>query len=331
MHRQIAVTGEYPWRSLLEVASEAEELGFEVLWFTDQRFWRDSPTMLGALGAATKRIGLAPGVSDPFSRHPASVAVAAATLNEIAPGRSIIGLGAGGGGLAAIGVEPHSPVRTLELAVAAIRDVVAGHAVSVEAPGFKMANYQLKFKVDRPIPIAIVAHGPRMYELAGRVADIAFVAYYTTPAGITWIRDRLAAGIAGRDPGLGPCQEVWRVDVCIAEDAVQARNTMKQRLKRLVESGSYNRAFLEPVGLGGIATGELALNEPNMERLLDAVAIAGTRRQVTAQIRDAVHAYGFDTICCRLCPTEGQSLLDALHEVDRALRDAEPILAARAG
>ena len=73
----------------------AERLGFDVAWMPDQTFYRDPFLTLAACAQGTRTITLGVGVTNPYTRHPAMIARAAATLSELCQGRFVLGIGAG--------------------------------------------------------------------------------------------------------------------------------------------------------------------------------------------------------------------------------------------
>src|ERR671910_859726 len=82
---------------------------------------RDPSTVLAAIAMQTRLLRVGPGVTNPYSRHPALLATAAATLDELSGGRAVLGIGAGGTNHAALGIERRSPVVALREALAVIR------------------------------------------------------------------------------------------------------------------------------------------------------------------------------------------------------------------
>ncbi|MBS34813.1 MAG: hypothetical protein CMO26_02685 [Thiotrichales bacterium] len=77
------------------IAALAEQLAYQKIWYTDIRFSRDCYLGLSVIAGATKQILLGPGVTDPYTKHPAMTAATLATLDELSDGRAILGLGAG--------------------------------------------------------------------------------------------------------------------------------------------------------------------------------------------------------------------------------------------
>ena len=100
------------------LARRVEAWGFDGLLVADsQNLNADVWVELALAVAATERIQLGPGVTNPVTRHPAVTASAAATLQAASGGRAVLGLGRGDSAVAQIGRRPVS-VETLESAVA---------------------------------------------------------------------------------------------------------------------------------------------------------------------------------------------------------------------
>ena len=101
----------HPPAEAARLAAIAEAHGFEGIWVPDERFHRDCYLTLGSVARETVRARLGPFVSDPYSRHPALTAMTMATLDELADGRAVLGLGAGASGFAALGIARHLDER----------------------------------------------------------------------------------------------------------------------------------------------------------------------------------------------------------------------------
>ncbi|MDQ3880393.1 MAG: LLM class flavin-dependent oxidoreductase, partial [Chloroflexota bacterium] len=146
-------------------------------------------------------IRLGPGVTNPFSRHPALIAAAIATLDELSGGRAALGLGAGGTNHRALGVERKKPVSVLRSAVALIRELWAGASVTIEHDVVRAVDAKLDFEARADIPIAIGARGPKTLALAGEIADGVIVGNVASPEGWRYALERISEGVerAGRD------------------------------------------------------------------------------------------------------------------------------------
>ena len=310
LESHVALPSDHPAPAWVDSARVADELGLEGIWLTDVRFTRDCFVLLGAAAMMTRHVALAVGVNDPFSRHPAALAAAYATVAELAPRRVIIGLGAGGSGLDRIGVRRERPAHTVAEAIRVLRALADGQTVSAETPGFTLREGRLPW-VSRPVPlIAMAAHGPGMYALAGRAADIVLVANYARDAGLDWAEAQLAPGLAERSPRLKPLRRLWRIDIAVSDDGDQARAVLRQRVRQLLVSGYYSAAFLAPVGLesdAGPHPDEQAVN-----RVTDAIAFAGTPEDVVERMTALLARHPFDGVCWRPYAAGKQSFTDAV-------------------
>jgi 5,10-methylenetetrahydromethanopterin reductase len=142
-----------------ELARWAEDHGFDGLLVADsQNLNADVWIELALAGAATERLHLGPGVTNPVTRHPAVTASAAATLQAETGGRAVLGLGRGDTALTQIGRRPV-PVHELEEAVVAIQGYLGGGI------GWIASDGQPK------VPVMVAATGPHVIEAAARHAD----------------------------------------------------------------------------------------------------------------------------------------------------------------
>ena len=156
----------------------------------------DPYPILGLVAEATQRIRLGTLVTNPVSRHPTVTASALATLNEISGGRMDLGIGRGDSAVRLVGDRPAS-IDQLERAIAVIRALVGGRTVTLDG-----VDIQLPWASPRVLPVWIAGYGPKVIDLAARVADGAIFQLadpeILTPL-IERLREREAA--AGRRPG----------------------------------------------------------------------------------------------------------------------------------
>lgn len=186
-----------PVEALVETARTAEELGYRYLWATDDRLQRDVFVVLAAIALATRKLQLGPGVTNPFSRRPALIATAIATLDELSGGRAVLGLGAGGTNHRALGIRREAPVAALAESIALIRGLLAGGEVTASGRVVQAEAARLDFTPNRrSVPLYVGARAPRMLELAGELADGVIVGNVTSPHGWSYAYERIAAGAA---------------------------------------------------------------------------------------------------------------------------------------
>ncbi|HMK09939.1 MAG TPA: LLM class flavin-dependent oxidoreductase, partial [Anaerolineales bacterium] len=163
----LLLLGEHPPQRAIRLARMAEDYGFEDLWFADEKFYRDPYVALASLANHTRSIRLGTCVTDPFTRHPALIAAAVASLDEASGGRAVLGLGAGFSGLDAMGVRRTKAVASLRRAIDLIRRLWSGETVSVEDEAFVLRQAGLSFAARGDIPILLASAGRQILRLAG--------------------------------------------------------------------------------------------------------------------------------------------------------------------
>jgi 5,10-methylenetetrahydromethanopterin reductase len=174
----------------------AEALGWDAAFLPDSQLRRrDTYVMLAAAARATERIVLGPLLANPVTRHPTVTASSIATIDELAPGRTLLGWGVGDTAVRLAGLKP-ARVTELEASTRLMRALLDGHAVDVGAAR------PARLPHPRPVPIWIAAGGPRTLRMAGGVADGVFIRVGTHPANIARAVETIRAGAAdaGRDP-----------------------------------------------------------------------------------------------------------------------------------
>jgi 5,10-methylenetetrahydromethanopterin reductase len=217
-----------PVSDLVASAEEVERLGYRYLWVNDERLERDAFTVLAAMAQRTERIRLGPGVTNPYSRHPALIATATATLDELSGGRAVLGLGAGGTNHRALGIERRKPVTALRAGVGLIRALWAGATATVESDLVRAEDARLDFTAPRErIPIYIGGRGPRVLELAGEIADGVIVGNVATREGWTYALDRIAAGAARAGRDVGELRLTAWLYACVADDEDEALEAIR--------------------------------------------------------------------------------------------------------
>jgi alkanesulfonate monooxygenase SsuD/methylene tetrahydromethanopterin reductase-like flavin-dependent oxidoreductase (luciferase family) len=180
-----AVTLARPHAEPLLAAGElAESLGFDAVWAGDSPHARprhDALLMLAALAARTQRVGLASGVLLAALRSPLLLAQAAATLDQIAAGRLVLGLGAGfplpatENEFRVVGVPYAGRVGRLAETIAALRALwqAPGAPVSFSGRHIELHDVVLEPPPRRPggPPIWLAGADEAAERRVGRLAD----------------------------------------------------------------------------------------------------------------------------------------------------------------
>jgi 5,10-methylenetetrahydromethanopterin reductase len=188
-------------REGLGYVQQAEAKGFDAVWQADSRLVRDAIVPMAAFAAATDRIRIGSGVVDIWTRNPARLASTFSTLDDLAPGRIICGLGAWWDPLAArVGIDRAKPLRVMREVVAAVRGLLADETVTLDGHHVHLDAVELDYvyqqRRPKAVPIYIGATGMQMMELAGEVADGVVLNYLVEPAYNTEAMAALARGAA---------------------------------------------------------------------------------------------------------------------------------------
>src|SRR6185295_19322056 len=132
MKFDVGILGSEPLPVIVEQARLAESLGYDTVWITDTHLvCRELWVTLTACAVATSRIRLGPGIAVPHTRHISVTASAAATLDDLAPGRVVVGVGTGGSAAQTMGltIKQTARIDTLERMVTSIRALVRKESI----------------------------------------------------------------------------------------------------------------------------------------------------------------------------------------------------------
>jgi 5,10-methylenetetrahydromethanopterin reductase len=170
---------EEPTGRLVELAQRAEAAGFDRFGVSDWRFYQDCFVVMTACLQGTTRLQVESLVTDPYVRHPSLTAAALATMDELAPGRAIMGVGGGIEQPAFWGETRPHPVDAVRETVEICRQMWRGERVEFDGRVMRLHGARLHFVAPRPnIEVLIAARGTRMLRLAGEMADIVHLASF---------------------------------------------------------------------------------------------------------------------------------------------------------
>jgi 5,10-methylenetetrahydromethanopterin reductase len=184
-------------------ARRAEEAGWDGILVVDsQNLSGDSYVALTAMALSTSRVGIGTGVTNPVTRHPAIAASAIASVQRLADGRAVLGIGRGDSALAHLGKAP-AKVRAFERYLDVLQRYLRGDSVPFSALAFheQMApdvetlgladtpdGSRLRWLNDRDqkVPVEVAATGPRVIGIAARLADRVMLALGADTERVAW-------------------------------------------------------------------------------------------------------------------------------------------------
>jgi 5,10-methylenetetrahydromethanopterin reductase len=280
-----------PVEEIGELAERAEDLGFAGVWLADsQSIFRDVFCALTLCAGRTRKLKLATGVTNPVTRHPATLACSFATLDELSGGRAVLGIGVGESSVETLSLRPARIAR-LEQAAHVLRGLLAGEEVEWDGARIRM-TWQ-----GRPVPIVFASSGPRSLETAGRVADGVLFQVGATPAMVSYALGHVERGAAGRS-----VTRYMRLACSVDHDREVARSAAASYVA--AAAGTVLRSapteLLDEALLGDIRalkehydyyqhTSSTAPHAKLVtDRVLDAIAIAGTPEEAVPRFRELV-------------------------------------------
>jgi len=173
-------------REGMENVKYAEAKGFDAVWQAESRLVREATVPMAAFASVTERIKVGSGVVDCWSRNPARLAATFSTLDDLAPGRVILGIGAWWDPLAKkVGVDRVRPLTVMREIVTVVRALLHNETVTFDGVHVHLDGVELDYvyqeRRPKDVPIYIGATGMQMMELTGEIADGAVLNYLVPP------------------------------------------------------------------------------------------------------------------------------------------------------
>jgi probable F420-dependent oxidoreductase len=271
---------------IVECVRLAEDLGYESAWMAEGHAG-DQFAILGACAVRTTRIKLGTAISSVFVRSAPTIAMAAATVDQLSGGRLILGLGSSH----KVQVEGEhgipftQPIPRLRDTVAVVRGLLRDGVVSYRGEVLSIERFELWFRPLRTeMPIYLAALFPALLQIAGEIAQGILLTYPTLQSGTRAVENvAIGARRVDRKPeeveiaSLLPCQ--------VADNAAEARDRLRPGLAFYVGFfPRYNRLLAEAGFADAVAQVKAAWDRGDHDEaarlvpdaLIDAVALAGT-------------------------------------------------------
>jgi 5,10-methylenetetrahydromethanopterin reductase len=211
MKISIGIPSPIPPDVVVETVRYLESRGIEGCFSHEhlEPFVRDVFVILSLIAANSERITFGPNIVNPYTRHPAQVARAIATLDEISNGRAYLQWGVGHmhAITATLGIPHERFLAHMRDAVEISKLILSGHMPpGMEPPIAEEYKINYKGKIfqfmdnvvlpSRKVPVALCSNGPKMLQLAGEIADEAYIGHHTDPEGDIWALEQVAIGAA---------------------------------------------------------------------------------------------------------------------------------------
>jgi 5,10-methylenetetrahydromethanopterin reductase len=170
----------------LDLVRYAESRGFEAVWQAESRLVRDAIVPMAAYAAVTEHLKVGSGVINNWTRNIGLLAATFLTLDDLAPGRIICGIGAWWDPLAKnVGIERRKPLVAMKETVTVMRKLLNMERVTFHGEFHHVDGIELDVvhgrREPRNVPIMIGATGDQMLEMTGEIADGVVLNYCVPP------------------------------------------------------------------------------------------------------------------------------------------------------
>jgi probable F420-dependent oxidoreductase len=287
-------------RAMGAIAAAADEGGLDGAW-APELYNRSATIAVAEMAARTSRCTVGTAIAYGVGRSPLTLAAEARDLDELSDGRFVLGVGNGTRRMIADwhGQDPDAPAVRMEELVTLLRKLWRQHREPIDHEG---RFYRLRFAptgdlqepLREEIPIYTAGVNPRMVEVAGRVADgllghVLFTTAYIEDVVLPAIEQ--GAKRTGRDPG--DVRVASLVLASIDDDPEVARREAATMLAFYASAKTY-APVLERIGFADEAAAvreafargdEEAMVAAIPDRMVDALAVAGTPADVRSQLR----------------------------------------------
>ena len=282
----------------------AEQRGFDAVWQADSRLVREATVPMAAFAATTDTIKVGSGVLDMWTRNPARLAATFSTLDDLAPGRILCGLGAWWDPLASkVGIDRRRPLRAMREVVTVVRALLSDQNVTFDGDYVQLDDVELDY-VNQPrrpkdVPIYIGATGMKMMELTGEIADGVVLNYLVSPDYNRRAMDALAEGAARAGRTVDDLDRPQLVVCSLADDRAEALDAARMLVTQylgqqphIMAASGVPDSLLEAVN--AVLTWPATLEEIEAasklvpDEVVQMLCAAGTAEECRAQVDEYV-------------------------------------------
>lgn len=291
-------------RDGLDYARYAEEHGFEAIWQAESRLVRDAIVPMAAYAAVTERIKIGSGVINNWTRNIGLLASTYLTLDDLAPGRIICGIGAWWDPLAKnVGIERRKPLTAMRETVEVLRRLLNMERVTFEGEFHQVKGIELDVvhgrKEPRAVPIYIGATGPQMMKLTGEIADGVVLNYCVPPAYNDDALEQLERGARESGRSLDDIDRPQLIVCSVDQDSERALETSRELLTQylaqqphIARASGVEKGIVEQIQsiLGWPATHEEIRKAKHLvpDALVERITASGTPQDARRKVQEYI-------------------------------------------
>lgn len=291
-------------RDGLEYARYAEEKGFEAVWQAESRLVRDAIVPMAAYAAVTEKLKVGSGVINNWTRNIGLLAATFLTLDDLAPGRIICGIGAWWDSLARnVGIERRKPLLAMRETVEVLRRLLNMERVTFHGEFHHVDGIELDVvhgrREPRNVPIIIGATGEKMMELTGEIADGVVLNYCVPPEYNDRALESLQVGVEKAGRRFEDLDRPQLVVCSVDEDEDSALDTSRGLLTQYIaqqphiaKASEVSQDVVDGIQsiLGWPATHEQIEKAKHLvpDELVTRITASGTPEQAKAKVQEYI-------------------------------------------
>ncbi|MGN6731876.1 MAG: LLM class flavin-dependent oxidoreductase [Candidatus Binatia bacterium] len=279
----------------VDLAKRAEALGFHSFWLAEGYHSRSAVVRATLIAAATSRIKIGLGILSPHTKHPALLAMDAASIDEITRNRVILGVGRVLNVLRKHAINSGGTLQLVKESIEIVKGILSGSQFQYSGSRFKIASPGSRLDVDPcgKLPLYVGATGPEMLRLAGQYADGVLFNYPCTPGFIRYAMPIIEEGLSRAGRKLDDFDLAAYLLISVDNDEKAALNAAKRfvaqklptrhsdMLRHAGVTAAEIGAVRESIEKLGLLKAAAAIDEDVVRK----VTIAGTPDQVAEGLR----------------------------------------------
>jgi len=293
-------------RDGMDYACYAEERGFEAVWQAESRLVREATVPMAANAAVTERIKIGSGVVNNWTRNVGLLAATFSTLDDLAPGRILLGIGAWWDPLASkVGIERRRPLLAMRETVQVVRRLLAMERVTFHGDFVQLDDVEIDIvhgdRSPKSVPIYIGATGMKMMALAGEIADGAVLNYMVSPAYNRGAMEALAEGAARAGRSIDDLDRPQLVVCSLDRDREEALDRARELLTQylgqqphIMKASGVDPSLIDDIGK--VLTWPAGPEEIHRamklvpDEAVQLITASGTPEECRAKVREYVEA-----------------------------------------
>lgn len=294
MKFSVRINNDLPVEQTVAMARAAERAGFDQFWLSDDLFLRSAVVMLTACALATERIEIGTCIVNPYTIHPAEIAMIACTLDECSNGRFNLGLSSGAAEfLKWIGITPEKPVTAVRETLDAINRLTSGERAALDGPFLRWTgDAYLRFTPRRRIPIYVGALSPNMLRLIGSHAD-GGLPLLLPPEHYETVQPLIADGAREANRRLEDIDIAACIWCSLSDDRTAADDALRDKIAYyghamsplIWERIGVTRADFDPIERAIMTDNDLQRARSLVTPLMMQIGVSGTAAEIVPRLR----------------------------------------------